>query len=314
MHDSSRSRFLTIAGAGLAAAALPRAAQAQNAKLRIGAPLSDAFAAPYYIKESGTFARIGFDIDITSIQAASAVVAALAGGAIDLAVADPISGVQAINNGVPIQLLATCGLYSSTEPTAMVVVAKNSPIRQPRDLEGKTLATPQISGLSSAAMHAWLAAAGVDIAKVKIVEMNMAVQTAAIARGTLDAGFIGEPFFQSAKSDVRELGFPLESISKTFALSAWWAPRAWIEADRERARRVVAAIYETARWANSHRSETLAILARDAKMDLEAIRGMARISYATALVLPQVQALLNAAETYKLIDRKVDAATITARL
>lgn len=295
---------------------LGRVLRAQKTALnrRVGAPLADMFATPYYVKDAGTFSRIGCAVEITTIPRTSAVIAALAGGAIDLGLADPVAAVQAIHRGAPIQLLATCGLYVSSKPIAMVAVAQSSPIHHPRDLEGKTLATPQVSGLSAASTHAWLAANGVDIAKVRIVQMSMPAQTEAIARGTLDAGLMSEPFYSAAKGDLRILARPLDAIGGSFVLSAWFATRSWIEADRGRARAVVEAVYETARWANAHRAETLAILARDGKMSLKRIRGMARVPYATALDVGQLQPLLNAARTYKLIDRSVDAGSILARL
>ena len=55
-------------------------------------------------------------------------------------------------------------------------------------------------------------------------------------------------------------------------------------------------------------------LAYQGKLDLEQIRGIRRASYATSLVLSEVQTLLSAAETLKLIDRHVEANSIIAQL
>lgn len=299
----------------MAGTALPRDAGAQTAKLRIGAPFSDLFGTPYYIKDAGTFARIGFDIEITTIAAGSAVIAALAGGSVDLGVADLVSSSQAFNRGVPIQLLAACALYVSTEePQNFLCVAKDSPVRAPRDLEGRTIGVPQIAGGTLVSLRAWFAANGVDAAKVKLVEIPNTIAGTAIGRGTVDAGTIAEPFYTPVKHELRVIGRPLDAIGKEFVNTAWFTTRGWIEADRERAKRVVGAIYETARWANTHRTETLGILSRDGKMDLDVVRNMARVSYATALVIAQVQPVLTAAEKYKVIDKPVEASSITARL
>jgi NitT/TauT family transport system substrate-binding protein len=313
---SARSAFLAAAGAAVAAGASSRAARAQATaeKLRIAAPFSDMFGEPYYGRSAGTFAHHGFDVDITTIFAGSAVVAAIAAGTVDVGVADMVSSAQAFNRGIPIRLLAGCALYLSSEPPQnFLCVAADSPIRQPRDLEGKSIGVPQIAGGTLVSLRAWYDAMGIDGTKVKLVEVPNTIAALAIARGTVDAGVVSEPFYTPSKSTLRPIGRPFDAIGKAFINTAWFTTRDWIEADRERARRAVAAIYETGRWANGHRSDTLEVLARDGKMDLGAIRGIARVTYATSTVLAQVQVYLTAAERYKAIDKPVDAAAFVAQ-
>jgi hypothetical protein len=49
-------------------------------------------------------------------------------------------------------------------------------------------------------------------------------------------------------------------------------------------------------------------------MKLRPLRGMARVRYATDMDVSRVQPLLNAARTFNLIDRHVDAKSILARI
>jgi hypothetical protein len=84
---------------------------------------------------------------------------------------------------------------------------------------------------------------------------------------------LGEPAYTLIRNDLREIGRPLDAIAKEVLISGWFASRSWIEADRERARRVVAAIYESNRWANAHRPETLAIFANMVKQSLKLCAG-----------------------------------------
>ena len=311
---SARSTFLSALGAGLAGAALPSTAFAQTAKLRMGAPVSDAFAEPFFAQAAGAFARIGFDIEAQNLSNAGAVVAAVAGGSLDLGVGDLVSSSNAFNRGVPIQLLAAGGLYQSSEPVTFLCVAKDSAVRAARDLEGKTLAVPTLVGLTTVAVHAWMAQNRVDASKVKIIELTAASTPAAIVRGTVDAALFGEPFYTRSKADIREIGRPFDAIAKEFLFTAWFAARSWIEADRERAKRVVGAIYDTARWANAHRAESLVLYANNGKMDVEPIRGMARTEYATAVLASQIQPVLDFGEKYKLIEKPVDLNGFIAKL
>ena len=76
---------------------------------------------------------------------------------------------------------------------------------------------------------------------------------------------------------------PQDAIAKRFLISNWFTTRAWLERNPEPARRLVAAAYETARWANTHHADTLLILAKYAKLDVSRLQTMKRATYATSL-------------------------------
>src|SRR5258708_5215054 len=106
MQSHRRSAFLAAAAAATAVAACPPGAKAQAAKLRIGCMMSEPLGQPFYAGEAGAFARAGFDIDVTSLSNAAAVVAAVGGGSLELGIGDLVSGVKAIDAGVPVLLIA----------------------------------------------------------------------------------------------------------------------------------------------------------------------------------------------------------------
>jgi ABC-type nitrate/sulfonate/bicarbonate transport system substrate-binding protein len=312
----SRSTFLSFVTATAAGAAATLPARAQATTLRVGAPMADSFAEPWYGKESGIFERAGFDLQASSMPFPSAIVAAISGGGLDLGVCDMISTAEAFGKGVPIALLGLAGLYLATGPTAFLVVAKDSPIQRPRDLIGKTVGLTQLSGLSTAALKAWLAQNNIDFTTLHLVEVPVSAIPAAIARGTIDTGVLGEPFYTANKSSLRDIGHPLDAIGKAFANSAWFASRTWIEADRERARRLVEAIYATGRWANSHHAATMTVLVREGKLNPDQVYGMARTPYATsaAVLLDLLQPILGVAAKFNLIDKPIEPSAIVARL
>ena len=305
MSTTTASRPVFLAGLAAGAAT----------KIRMARTYSDAFGEQLYAKEAGAFARAGFEVEATSMANAGAVVAALGGGALDLGIGDLISGVNAINAGVPNLLVAGSGLYLSSEGgSTILAVAKDSPIRSPRDLAGKSIGVPTLVGMTTASLRAWLPQNGVDLATVKIVEIPQPASVPALVRGTIDCGLLSEPFITTNRGEVREIGRPLDIVGKEFCQSVWYASRSWVEADRARARRAVNAIYETARWANAHRAETFAILVRDAHYDAEKLTGMSRITYATTLTPALVQPVLTIAAQYKIFDHLIDANNLITKL
>ena len=95
----------------------------------------------------------------------------------------------------------------------------------------------------------------------------------------------------------------------------WYASKTWIDADRERARRAVNAIYETGRWCNAHRDETFAILVRDAHFDADKLKGMIRTTFGTGPIQPaQVQPVLDLAYKVNIFDRQYQASDLITRI
>lgn len=314
MSEFRRATFLSAIGAGLTGAALPRRAAAQATVVRVGSPFSDTFGGPFWAKPAGAFARAGFDLQVTSLSNAGAVAAALAGGALDLGVGDFVSSTNAIVRGLPIQLLAGCGLYRSTEANSKVCVAKDSPIRSVHDLAGHSCSAPTLVGLTTASLKAWLTQNSVDPDQVKIVELTSSSAPAAVLRGTVDAGLLAEPYYTPVKTEFRDIGHPFDAIAKEFLVSAWFANSSWVQADPARAKRVMAAIYETQRWANTHQEQTLVIFANTTKIDIDKLQGMPRTQYATELLPRYVQPVLDAAWKFKLMDKHMVATEMFPKL
>jgi ABC-type nitrate/sulfonate/bicarbonate transport system substrate-binding protein len=315
MTARSRSSFLAAAGAGVAAVAAPRISLAQTTKLRVAGVLSDGFGEPFFAKDAGAFARAGFDLDVTSLANAGAVAAAIGGGALELGIGDLISGINAIIKGVPNLLLAGSGMYISSEKSIVLAVDKKGPIQQVKDLSGKAIGVPTLVGLTTASLRAWLPANGVQLDSVKIVEIPQPAAFPAIQRGSLDCALLGEPFITPYKEEIRVIGQPLDVVSKEFPQSVWYGSKAYIEADRDRARRIMNAIFETARWCNTHRDETFQVLVRDAHFDGEKLKGMIRTTFATQPLTPaMVQPVLNIAAQTKIFDRQIDASTLIAKV
>ena len=320
MTNLSRSAVLSGVTAGLAATALPRSAYAQAIPLRIAGVFSDLFAEPFYAKDAGAFAKAGFDVQATSLNNAGAVAAAIGGGSLEMGMGDLISGVNAIIAGVPIVLIAGGGLYNEKTDSGSTILAvpADSPIRAPKDLIGKTIGVPTLVGLTTACLRAWLPAHGVPETSEKLVEIPQSSAGPALEHGTLEAGLLSEPFVTFAKKTLRAVGAPFDvaadlAPNKVFCVSVWYANKSWWEADGARSRRVLQALYDTARWANANRDATFGILVRDGKLDAELARGMQRTTYATNLTPDLIQPVLTIGTNNKMFSKPVDAAALITK-
>jgi NitT/TauT family transport system substrate-binding protein len=312
---TSRQRFLTSVGGAAATASAPRVALGQTRTLiRMAGTLSDPYGQPFFIKGSGTFAKYGFDVEASGMNNVGAVLAAMSGGALEMGVADLILGVKALLQGAPILMIAGSALYLASAPGSILAVTPNSPIRTAKDLTGKTISVPTLGALSASTLLAWLPKNGVDPSQVKMIEVPQPAVVPALERGTIDVGLLGEPFITGNKARIRDIGHPFDMIGKRFPIAVWYAAKSWIESDLPRARKVVAAIYDNARWDNAHQAETFQILVRDAHFDPEGLQGMTRSVFATDLTPAQIQPTMDFCYQYKILDRHVDATTLIAKL
>src|SRR5258708_7673235 len=112
----SRSAFITTVSAGIGLTAVPQIVRSQALqKIRMAGVISDLFGEPWYAKESGIFAKAGFDLEVSPMINAGAVAAGIGGGSLEMGVGDLVSGVRAITAGLPILLIAGSAMQISSE-------------------------------------------------------------------------------------------------------------------------------------------------------------------------------------------------------
>ena len=117
-----------------------------------------------------------------------------------------------------------------------------------------------------------------------------------------------------AATDIQIVSIPYGAIAPVFPISLVVATRAWVTQNPDVARRLVAATYDTARWANQNHPRTAEILAKYSNVDVDVIRRMRRTAFATSLDPAMVQALLDAAVANKLVDRPTSATDLLMRV
>lgn len=262
-----RRSFLTTA----LALALPARALAQSPiSLRIATDPFDAYAEPYYAKELGLFTKAGFDVDVQTYANGAAIASALAGGYADIGISNPISLASAIEHGVPFTLIAGGGMYSAKAPTTVLCVAKDSKLRSPRELGGKTISISALKSTDEGALGEWLGRFGVAISTVRIIELPFSSMGAALERGTVDAAMIAEPALESAlvSGQARTFGTPFDAIAPRFLIGAWFTTTTYARANPAIVARFVRTIYEAGRWANANQNESAQILNKYTKIPL----------------------------------------------
>jgi NitT/TauT family transport system substrate-binding protein len=149
-----------------------------------------------YGVQRGFFEDRQLDVQVTPSQGGATVVPAVVSGDSDIAGSNLVSVLLAQGKDIPVKIVApgTFVREKRSQDFSAILVAGDSDIRSPRDLEGKTMAVNTLKNVAELAAKASLAKQGVDVSKIELAEVDFPDMNGALAEGRVDAAFQIEPF------------------------------------------------------------------------------------------------------------------------
>jgi NitT/TauT family transport system substrate-binding protein len=299
-----RSTFTKLAGGLAGASSLARPAAAQTlTTVRLGTAPVESYALAIYASERGFFKANGLDVQITILSGGGAVMSAIAGGALDLACANVGAQANAHMRGVPLGMVCAGGMYTSAAPTTELVVAKTSPIKTGKDLNGKTVGLSTLKDLQQASVMKWTDANGGDSSTLKFLELPVPSMAPAIVAGRIDAATLLEPSLTYAKNDVRVLGKCYDAIAKTLMICTHFGPNDWLAKNAATVQKFSTAMKQAADWANKNPADSATILANLTKIPPDVVAQMNRVVFGDALDVATIQPVIDATAEYKFLPK-----------
>ena len=295
-------RSFALATIGSAALA-PRLVRADDIPLRMATINIDSGAQPYFAQDGGFFKTAGLQVSFQQFNNGQAIAAAVAGGALDIAVSNIVALTQAHARNVPFVIVAPGALYLSSDPTTLMMVPKGSAIAGPRDLAGKTVACNGINGIPEYCTRAWVDKSGADSSGMKFVEMNFAQMMDALGSARVDAASVTEPFITEAKTTGRAIGQPFDACAPHFLLDVYISTREWAAANRDTVRRFQTAIGQTAVWANRNQDKTAPILIKYTQLPAATVKTMRRARFAEKWDSAEAQPVVDLTAKYGNVPR-----------
>jgi NitT/TauT family transport system substrate-binding protein len=259
---------------------------------------TDVSLEPLYAQQTGVFARHGVAAGFTALANGGAIVSAVASGALDIGFSNLVSAAGAIGRGIPLMLLAPAAVYTARAPVTVLVQARTSHYQTGADLSGKVIGIDTLQSLTDIGLRAWLQSTGGDPRAARFIELPFSEMGAALAQGRVDAAMITEPAWTSQRAEVALLAPAFNAIANEFLIGAFVTSKRWYDANRDAAGAFVAAIAETARWANGHRAQTAPLLADQLKMDPAVVKTMTRATYGEQLSPALIQPVLDVAARF----------------
>jgi NitT/TauT family transport system substrate-binding protein len=275
------------------------------ATIKVAGPPIDDYKPVYYGIASGLFKKYGLNVEATITSSGSAALAAVAGGSVQVAFTSLPPVLQAHLRGVPFKIVAPAQYYLTEEPTAALIVKKDSPIKTGRDLNGKTIAGNSLKDLNSTATLAWIDQNGGDSKTVKVVELPSSAIVAAIEDGRVEASTISVPFLDAAVASgkARILAKSYDAIGKKFETSVYVAMGDYIDKNSDAMVRFGRAMHDAIVYTNTHLPETVTLVAQYSGIEAALVAKSIRAIDPEYVDPKNIQPMIDAAVRYDLIDR-----------
>jgi NitT/TauT family transport system substrate-binding protein len=262
----------------------------------------------------GFFDKQKLKINLQSSQGGATTVPALVSGKIQVAGSNVVSLLIAASKGLPVEAIApgTSAHGQGQKDFGALMVAKDSPVRDVKDLAGRTVAVNTLNNIAEVVVKASLQKAGVDPGQVKLREVDFPEMEPALAKGDVDAAFLIEPFVTTArKAGDRIVDYSYVTTEPNLQVGAYAVSRKFAEENPDAVKRYRAAVGQTATYLMGHQSEFRAFLAKQAKTPPALAKSMELPTFTTQLNTASMQKTAGLVQQYGLVKDKVNVGDLT---
>lgn len=312
MHEArfSRRSALALGGAFFLA---PAVAFAQNAPWVVGAVPEESVTPALWAEQSGLFKKDGLNVDVQAASSGNSIASGVAGGSYAIGKSSLPAIITAHAHGLPFVIVAGGSLYDTNHPYSVLTVKADSPLKTAADLNGKTVAVPSLSDITTFATKAWVDAHGGDASSLKLLEYPFAQIPDVLAAGRVDAGFLADPILQQAidAKKVRVFAHAFDAIAPQFMVTCWFVTQDFYNKNKADVAKFNHAMQEAAKYVVGHPADTVSVLSKFSKVDPAIIERTHRIGYA-ALTPKLIQPVIDILAKYKAIPARFDAAELIA--
>jgi NitT/TauT family transport system substrate-binding protein len=202
-----------------------------------------------YGVQKGFFKKRKLDVKVKASQGGATVVPAVTSGDAEIGGSNLVSILLAKSKNLPLKIVAP-GTFVSQDPKrdfSAIMVAKDSSVTSPKELEGKTLAVNTLKNVAEVTAKASLDKKGVDVSKIKLTEVDFPDMIPALEAGRVDAAFPIEPFVGlGLKGGDRAVDRPYVGTRPGLQIGCYFTSDKYLSQNRDVVKRFHAGIAETA--------------------------------------------------------------------
>ncbi len=220
--------------------------------------------APLYLGEKkGFFKERGLKLSLSPAQGGAAIVPGVVSGQFQFGFSNVTSLMVAQSNGVPVKAVVNGASSSGVEGEDFggLMVKKGSPIKTPKELEGRRVAVNTLKNINELAVRNSVRQDGGDPDEVELVELAFDQMPAALEDGQVDAAMVVEPALATIKAQGgTEIASPLVDIADKLTVAMYFTSEKYAQQNPELVKRFQEATAESLAHADAHPDEVREIV------------------------------------------------------
>ena len=270
-------------------------------------PIAD--VAPLYLgRNKGFFADERLEVE-PRVTGGGGIVPGVVSGELQLGWSNTTSLITARAKGLPLRILSrgVRGGSNPEESSADILVKRDGPISNPKDLEGRTIGVAALQSVSTLTANAALEKQGVDVSKLKYIEVAFPQAVGALESGRIDAAYVAEPFATlGLKAGHRSISRPILETAPDFIVATYFTTEKYIVEHKDVIDRFDRAVNRAYDYAESHPEEIREVLATYTAIPSDVAKEMRLPDFSRLTDTSTLDLTVTLAKKYGYIDTEPD--------
>ena len=307
----SRRTALAGLGAGYIALQVAPARAADPPLVRVSIVPIFAVAAHFAAEKQGYFAEQGIAVTTQPVQGGAVGIPGLVSGSFDVLYANSISCLTALERGIDLRIVAEATTIATHPPDVdALFIRKGDPIRNGKDLEGKTIAINVKYDLMWLVMQGYVQKTGGDVNKIAYREVPVPSMLDALKNKQVDAALVLDPFMTKAISDpdFEIAGWPSSMVMPGMPSSFWITSGQTADTKTKQIAAYQRGFLKGVAWFNEHLGdhEFIDLVAGYTKTDPQLLAKMYAAKQPTAIDPVILKKLVTVVKDYGILKTEID--------
>ncbi|WP_040166450.1 ABC transporter substrate-binding protein [Microbacterium gorillae] len=265
-------------------------------------------AAMYLGVDQGFFKDEGLNVTLQPTTGGAAAVPGVVSGEYDFAFGNYLSGMVAVDQGLPLQYVTNATAATKTDGFQAVVVPKDSDIKSPKDLTGKRVSVNNLSNINDTTIRGVVDADGGDSSKIEFVEVAFPDAQAAILNKQVDAGTVN-PWVKSMESDFRVITYNFTDFTPDLDIAGFFTNTKTVSENPDLVKKFQTAMNKSLEFAQANPDKVRAIILTYTKLTKETVDELDLPVFRTEVNKDSLKTLADAAVKYGTIKKVPDWST-----